>query len=172
MPEQFYQARKKLGDEARNLPQGALGPFVNDEYSDIDFAVYAVEGHGVPERLLVRHAETLRERLLHVPGVKNVEIVGERPERVFVNFAYARLATLGVSAKDVLAALQRQNEVVPAGSIDTNGPQVYVAARRPVRRSPEDPRHADRRRQPAADAGRRGDGGARLRGSRDLPHPP
>ena len=27
VPEQFYQARKKLGDEARNLPVGALGPF-------------------------------------------------------------------------------------------------------------------------------------------------
>jgi hypothetical protein len=27
--DQFYQARKKLGDEARKLPQGAIGPFVN-----------------------------------------------------------------------------------------------------------------------------------------------
>src|SRR3954465_11874991 len=29
VPDQFYQARKKLGDEARKLPQGAIGPFVN-----------------------------------------------------------------------------------------------------------------------------------------------
>src|SRR3990170_2689620 len=27
VPEQFYQARKKLSDEARHLPAGALGPF-------------------------------------------------------------------------------------------------------------------------------------------------
>jgi multidrug efflux pump subunit AcrB len=40
--EQFYQARKKLGDEARNLPSGALGPFVNDEYADVTFALYAL----------------------------------------------------------------------------------------------------------------------------------
>jgi multidrug efflux pump subunit AcrB len=126
VPEQFYQARKKLGDEARSLPQGALGPFVNDEYSDVDFAVYAVEGHGMAPRLLVRQAETLRERLLHVHGVKKVTILGERPERVFVNFSYAKLANLGVSARDVFAALQRQNAVTPAGSIDTSGPQVFV----------------------------------------------
>lgn len=126
IPEEFYQARKKLGDEAHNLPQGTLGPFINDEYSDIDFAVYAVEGHGLPARLLARQAETLRERLLHVPGVKKVNIVGERPERIFVNFSYDRLSTLGVSARDVFAALQRQNAVTPAGSIDTNGPQVFV----------------------------------------------
>jgi multidrug efflux pump subunit AcrB len=126
IPEEFYQARKKLGDEAHNLPQGTLGPFINDEYSDIDFAVYAVEGHGLPARLLARQAETLRERLLHVPGVKKVNILGERPERIFVNFSYDRLSTLGVSARDVFAALQRQNAVTPAGSIDTNGPQVFV----------------------------------------------
>src|SRR6516225_2793333 len=38
VPEEFYQARKKLGDEAHNLPQGVFGPF-NDEYSDVTFAL-------------------------------------------------------------------------------------------------------------------------------------
>src|SRR5204862_7879850 len=28
VPEEFYQARKKLADEARNLPSGVLGPFI------------------------------------------------------------------------------------------------------------------------------------------------
>src|SRR5687767_10737089 len=32
--DEFYQARKKLGDEAHSLPAGVLGPFINDEYSD------------------------------------------------------------------------------------------------------------------------------------------
>src|SRR5437773_3102989 len=40
--EQFYQARKKLGDETRKLPQGAIRPFVNDEYSDVTIALYSV----------------------------------------------------------------------------------------------------------------------------------
>ena len=54
VPDEFYQARKKLGDEARNLPAGAMGPFVNDEYSDVTFALYAVEAPGMPPRLLTR----------------------------------------------------------------------------------------------------------------------
>ncbi len=124
--EQFYQARKKLGDEAYNLPQGVIGPIVNDEYADVDFAVYALDGPGVAEQILARQAESLRERLLHVPGVKKVNILGERPERIFVNFAYDRLANLGVSPRDVFAALKDQNVVTPAGSIDTSGPQVFV----------------------------------------------
>ena len=126
VPEQFYQARKKLGDEAHNLPQGVLGPFINDEYSDVDFALYAVEAHGMPPRELTREAETLRQQLLHVPGVKKVNILGERPERIFVNISNARLATLGFSARDIFAALQRQNTVTPAGSIDTSGAQVML----------------------------------------------
>src|SRR3989442_8393053 len=28
VPAEFYQARKKLGDEAHNLPQGVYGPFI------------------------------------------------------------------------------------------------------------------------------------------------
>src|ERR687897_2012977 len=124
--DEFYQARKKLGDEARNLPSGALGPFVNDEYSDVTFALYALKAPGMAPRRLVRQAETLRQRLLHVPGVKKVDIFGERPERIFVEFSYPRLVTLGISARDIFTALQGQNTITPAGSIDAQGPQVFV----------------------------------------------
>jgi multidrug efflux pump subunit AcrB len=126
VPEQFYQARKKLGDEARNLPVGTLGPFVNDEYSDVTFALYALKAPGMAPRLLVRQAETIRQRLLHVAGVKKVNVLGERPERIFVEFSYPRLVTLGTSARDIFTALQGQNTVTPAGSIDASGPQVFV----------------------------------------------
>jgi multidrug efflux pump subunit AcrB len=124
--EEFYQARKKLGDEARNLPSAVLGPFVNDEYSDVSFALYALKAKGMPMRELARQAETIRQDLLHVPGVKKINILGERPEQIFVEFSYTKLATLGVSAQDIVAALQRQNTVTPAGSIDTRGPRVFI----------------------------------------------
>ena len=124
--EEFYQARKKMGDETRNLPPGVLGPFVNDEYSDVSFALYALKAKGLPMRELARQAEAIRQDLLHVPGVKKVNILGERPERIFVEFSYAKLATLAVSAQDIIAALQRQNSLTPSGSVDTRGPQVFI----------------------------------------------
>src|SRR5256886_292783 len=124
--EEFYQARKTLADETRNLPSGVLGPFVNDEYSDVSFALYALKPNAMPMRELASHAETIRQDLLHVPGVKKINILGERPEQIFVEFSYAKLATLGVSAQGIVAALQRQNTVTPAGSIDTRGPRVFI----------------------------------------------
>jgi multidrug efflux pump subunit AcrB len=124
--EEFYQARKKVGDEVRNLPSGVIGPFVNDEYSDVTFALYALKAKGEPQRLLVRDAETLRQRLLHVPGVKKVNIVGEQSERIYVEFSHERLATLGISPQDVFAALNSQNALTPAGSVETKGPEVFL----------------------------------------------
>ena len=124
--EQFYQGRKKIQDEAPKLPEGVLPPILNDEYTDVIFAVYSLEARGLPLRLLTREAETLREDLLHVPGVKKVNIFGERPERIFVQFSYERIATLGVSARAIFEALVRQNVVTPAGSIDTQNQQVFI----------------------------------------------
>ena len=126
VPEQFYQARKKIGDEAGTLPAGVIGPMVNDEYADVTFALFALKAKGEAQRLLVRDAEALRQRLLHVPGVKKVNIVGEQPERIFVEFSHQRLATLGVSPQEVFAALNAQNVLTPAGSVETKGPSVFL----------------------------------------------
>jgi multidrug efflux pump subunit AcrB len=124
--EEYYQGRKKIFDETSRLPQGVLQPVVNDEYTDTIFATYSLEAPGLPLRLLTREAETLRQDLLHVAGVKKVNILGERPERIFVEFSYARIATLGVNARDIFDALVRQNAVTPAGSIDTQNQQVFI----------------------------------------------
>ncbi|WP_445394201.1 efflux RND transporter permease subunit [Stenotrophomonas maltophilia] len=124
--EEFYQARKKLQDEAATLPAGVIGPMVNDEYADVTFGLFALKAKGEPQRVLARDAEVLRQRLLHVPGVKKVNIIGERPERIFVEFSHDRLATLGISPQDVFAALNGQNALTPAGSVETHGPTVFV----------------------------------------------
>ncbi len=126
VPEQFYQARKKVGDEAASLPPGVIGPMVNDEYADVTFALFALKAKGEPQRMLVREAETMRQRLLHVAGVKKVNIIGEQAERIYVEFSHERLATLGLSPQDVFAALNSQNALTPAGSVETKGPQIFI----------------------------------------------
>ncbi|QNH04185.1 efflux RND transporter permease subunit [Pseudomonas sp. B11D7D] len=126
VPEEFYQARKKISDEAKTLPAGVIGPLVNDEYSDVTFALFALKAKGEPQRRLVRDAETLRQRLLHVRGVKKVNIIGEQAERIFVEFSHERLATLGIGPQEVFAALNGQNALTPAGSVETRGPEVFL----------------------------------------------
>ena len=124
--EEFYQARKKLSDESLNLPAGVIGPMVNDEFSDVVFALYALKAKGEPQRFLARDAEALRQQLLHVPGVKKVTITGEQAERIYVSFSNDRLATLGVSPDQIFNALNGQNALTPAGSVQTRGPEIFI----------------------------------------------
>src|SRR4026208_1902611 len=118
---EVFQAGKNLGDETAHLPRGVIGPLVNDEYSDVTFALYALKAKGEPHRTLVRDAEILRQRLLHVPGVKKVNIIGGQAERIFVVFSSDRLATVGVSPRELFAALTNRNAMTPAGSIEAKG---------------------------------------------------
>ncbi|MEH6566600.1 MAG: efflux RND transporter permease subunit [Halopseudomonas sp.] len=126
VPELFYQTRKKLMDEASKLPEGVHGPYFNDEYNDVYFALYALEASQLPHRQLVQLAEQLRQGFLHLPGVKKVNILGEQPQRIFVEFSYQRLATLGLTPEQIFSALARQNAVAPAGSVETAGPRAYI----------------------------------------------
>ncbi|MGH8406049.1 MAG: efflux RND transporter permease subunit, partial [Pseudomonas sp.] len=105
----FYQTRKKLSDEAAKLPKGVIGPFFNDEYSDVYFSLYALEAEHLPHRQLVQMAEDMRQGLLNLPGVKKVNILGEQAQRIFVEFSYERLATLGIKPEQIFAALAAQN---------------------------------------------------------------
>ena len=124
--EEFYQARKKLGDESQRLPAGVIGPMINDEFSDVTFALFALKAKGEPQRQLVRDAEGLRQQLLHVPGVKKVNIIGEQAERIYIAFSHDRLATMGLSPQDIFNALNGQNALAAAGAIETRGAQIFI----------------------------------------------
>lgn len=124
--EEFYQARKKLGDESQRLPAGVIGPKINDEFSDVTFALFALKAKGEPQRQLVRDAEGLRQQLLHVPGVIKVNIIGEQAERIYIAFSHDRLATMGLSPQDIFNALNSQNALAAAGAIETRGAQIFI----------------------------------------------
>jgi len=124
VPALFYQVRKKLDDLRPQLPQGVQGPFANDEFTDVYGAVFALTG--TDNAGLVRQAELIRDRLLRVPGTGKINILGEVPRALFVEFNQARLASLGVTVDEIAAALARQNQVAAAGIIDTARSRVPV----------------------------------------------
>jgi multidrug efflux pump subunit AcrB len=108
------------------LPQGVIGPLFNDEYGDVFSAVYMLTGEGVGRAELKRYAEDMRRAFLRVPGVSKVALVGDVPERIFVEISHKRLATLGIAPQVIFDAIGRQNAVVPAGSIETGADRVEV----------------------------------------------
>lgn len=126
VPDLFYEVRKRMLDEAPSLPTGVIGPIVNDDFSDVYFSMIALTAPGLPLSELVKDADGIRDRLQSVDGVQKVLLLGERPQRIHVNFDSAKLANLGLSATAVLAAINANNQLVAAGQIETEGARVYV----------------------------------------------
>src|SRR6201994_1301967 len=124
VPYLFYLLRKKLVDAQGDLPAGILGPVVNDEFSDVDSILYMMTGDGADYAQLKKAAEGMRQRLLKVPGVTKVDIYGVQDEKIFVEFSHAKLATLGITPQALFDSLARQNNVTPAGTVETSSQRV------------------------------------------------
>ncbi len=126
VPDLFYQVRKRMQDEAGRLPQGVIGPLVNDDFSDVYFKLIALTAPGMPLRELTREAEAIRDRLQRTAGVHKAIVLGERSERVYLEFDNARLVNLGITPEAIAAAIDANNRLVPAGRIETAGPRLYL----------------------------------------------
>jgi len=124
--EAWYQARKKFEDIKNELPEGVIGPIFNDEFGDVYGLLYAVKGDGVGMAELGDTAEDVKRRLLKVPMVKKVDVIGKQGKRVYVEFSHERLAALGITPAMIADSLRAQNAVLADPSIDTNGDRVFV----------------------------------------------
>lgn len=122
----WYQMRKKLSDIRDTLPQGVLGPAVNDEFGDVYSAIYAFTGDDYSPAELKRVLEVARKRLLRVQDVEKIDILGAQPQKVFVEISHAKLAALGISPQQIFESVARQNTLNPSGKIDTSNDRVYV----------------------------------------------
>jgi multidrug efflux pump subunit AcrB len=124
VPQLLYQLRKKLDDLKPDLPAGIEGPAVNDEFGDVDGVLYAITGQGANYYQLKQVSDGLRRVLEKVPGAEKIDVYGLQPQRIWVEFSNAKLATLGISPQTLFDSLSRQNAVAPAGVIETGAQHV------------------------------------------------
>jgi len=119
IPDIWYHVRKSIGDMRHTLPAGVIGPGFNDEFGDTFGIIYGFTADGFTHRELRDYVEDVRSKLLHVPDVSKIEILGAQDEKIFVEFSMEELASLGIDRSALIAALQAQNVVQPAGIIQT-----------------------------------------------------
>jgi multidrug efflux pump len=122
----WYQVRKKVGDIRGELPEGIGGPSFNDEYGDVYSAIYMLTADGLDMAELKARAEDIRQQLLRVPGVNKVDLIGERPQKIFIEFSHTKLATLGVTPQQIFDSVAQQNAVVSGGSVDTASDRINL----------------------------------------------
>ncbi|WAC29306.1 efflux RND transporter permease subunit [Ancylobacter sp. SL191] len=126
VPDVWYHVRNSIGDMAHTLPRGVVGPGFNDEFGDTFGLIYGFTAEGFTHRELRDYVEAARSKLLQVPDVAKVELLGEQDEQIFVEFSVRELATLGINRSALVAALRAQNVVQPSGTIQTGDEKLVI----------------------------------------------
>jgi multidrug efflux pump subunit AcrB len=126
IPDIWYHVRKSIGDIRNTLPAGVVGPGFNDEFGDVFGIIYGVTADGFTHRELKDYAEDIRSRLMQVPDVAKIEILGAQEEKIFVEFSVQQLAGLGIDRSALTAALAAQNIVSPSGILQTGNERLTL----------------------------------------------
>jgi multidrug efflux pump len=118
--EAWYQIRKRMGDLKPQLPAGVQGPFFNDEFGDTFGSIYAVTGEGFSRADLRRVAEDAQREVRRLPHVGKVELFGVVPEKIYIEVAAQKFATLNLTPQQIMQAVQEQNGVVANGQVEND----------------------------------------------------
>jgi multidrug efflux pump subunit AcrB len=118
----WARVRNMIADIKADLPQGVIGPGFNDRFGDVFGNVYAFTSDGLSLRQLRDQGEDIRAKILTVPNVGKVDILGAQDEVIYLEFSTRKIAALGIDSRSIMSALQAQNAVTASG-VFQEGPE-------------------------------------------------
>ncbi|MCP4118249.1 MAG: efflux RND transporter permease subunit [Desulfobacteraceae bacterium] len=129
---QSYKEMRPIWDDLRRkvekaeLPDGAIGPMVNDDYGDVFGTIVTITGDGYSYAELKDAADDIRDELLKIDDVAEVELHGVQEEHVFIDYNNSRMAKLGISPYLLMQMLAAQNIINPGGNINTGMERIVL----------------------------------------------
>ncbi|MEO0324495.1 MAG: efflux RND transporter permease subunit [Myxococcota bacterium] len=119
--------RNSIDDIRDRLPDGIIGPNVNDDFGDTYPLLYTITaGEGFSDRELEDIADAVKDELLRDRAVAKVDVLGAQDERVFINYDNARLTNLGVSPLQLQSLLASRNIILPGGELNLDGEAIVL----------------------------------------------
>ena len=111
--------RDRMGRAEVQFPSGYERYSISEiNFSQFPVIVVALSGE-VPERALLRAAESLRDRIEGIDSVLEAGVAGSRDEMVEVIIDPLRLEAYNVTAGELIAVITGNNRLVAAGEIET-----------------------------------------------------
>ena len=101
----WARVRNMIADIKGDLPQGVIGPGFNDRFGDVFGNIYAFTSDGLTMRQLRDQVEDIRSKILTVPNVGKVDILGAQDEVIYLEFSTRKIAALGLDARSIMACL-------------------------------------------------------------------
>ncbi|MEA2895850.1 MAG: multidrug efflux pump, partial [Bradyrhizobium sp.] len=90
----WARVRNMIADIKGDFPQGVIGPGFNDRFGDVFGNIYAFTSDGLSQRQLRDRVEDIRAKVLTVPNVGKVDILGAQDEKIFLEFSTRKIAAL------------------------------------------------------------------------------
>jgi multidrug efflux pump subunit AcrB len=137
----WARVRNLIADIKGDFPRGVIGPGFNDRFGDVFGNIYAFTSDGLSQRQLRDQVEDIRAKVLTVPNVGKVEILGAQDEVIYLEFSTRKIAALGLDVRSIMTSLQGQNAVAPSGvfqegperiSVRVNGQFTSEASLKPI----------------------------------------
>ncbi|MGN7973089.1 efflux RND transporter permease subunit [Serratia sp. 22264] len=122
----WQRVRNMMADIQADFPAGIQGPFLNDRFDDVFGNIYAFTSEGISQRQLRDYVNEAQKKVLTIPNVGKVEILGAQDEVIYLEFNPRKSAELGVSRSEVIAALQAQNAVTASGFIEAGSDRIAL----------------------------------------------
>lgn len=126
LPATWKLLRNRMNDVKSDLPQGTIGPMVNDTFGDTSVATIALWSDGFSMAEMHETARQVRERLNKLKGIQKVDITGVQEERIYLDVSNAKVAQLGMDIADINKSLRAQNILLPGGRINVNDVDIVV----------------------------------------------
>ncbi|MFN2288394.1 MAG: efflux RND transporter permease subunit, partial [Chromatocurvus sp.] len=123
----LLDVREAVDRAKAEIPATAEEPLVREiEIDEYPILQISLIGEGVPERLVYETALMLRDRIETIPSVLKADLQGHREELLEVIIDPEALDTYQISSEELIRTLQRNNRLIPAGSIDTGSGRFAV----------------------------------------------
>ena len=126
LPATWKLLRNRMDDVRPELPEGTIGPMVNDTFGDTSVATIALWSDGFSMAELHETARQIRERLNLMKGIQKVDFTGVQDERIYLEVSNAKIAQLGIDIAAIGQSLREQNILLPGGRIDVDDVEIIV----------------------------------------------
>ena len=122
----WVRVRHMMDDIKGELPTGVIGPFFNDSFGDVYGNIYAFTSDGLTQRQMRDLVEDARAKLLTVPNVGKIDVIGAQDEAIYLEFSTRKIAALGIDQQTILDTLQAQNAVTQSGVVEAGAERIAL----------------------------------------------
>jgi multidrug efflux pump subunit AcrB len=118
-PDKKYQDVVSAIEGIRPSLPSEIAQLTFEKYSSATVAVaqVALVSKTAPYSKMKKYAEQLKDELRRVPGVRSSDAIGFPEQEVRINFDREKMEKIGITVKDVQAAIQGDNTTIPVGAI-------------------------------------------------------